>query len=275
MPLWLDDAFLSVVDALYALPRHAPTPAQLEAVRIVSHRGERYRRSVIENTCAAFDPLRGSGVFGLEFDVRWTRDLVPVVFHDVTFERLYGDAGRLADLDAATLQRRYPQVPTLHDFVRRYCGEFHLMAELKAEPYPEPALQDRRLAEALAPALDTGRAHVLTLSPAMLAQLPSIPAARTLGVGRLNAAAISREAIAAGRAGFACHYAALGARRVAAHHAAGQRVGCGFPSSSALLRREAARGVDWVFTNRALELERWRQQALRSMQAPGTPARRG
>jgi glycerophosphoryl diester phosphodiesterase len=166
-------------------------------------------------------------------------------------------------------------VPTLHEFVRRYCGEFHLMLELKSEPYPDPALQDRRLAEALAPALERDRVHVLTLAPSMLAQLPSIPAARTLGVGRLNAAAISREALAAGRAGFACHYALLRDRQVAAHHAAGQRVGCGFPSSSAVLRREAARGVDWVFTNRALELERWRQQALRSMQAPGTPAPRG
>lgn len=275
MPAWLDDALLRVVDTLYALPRHAPTPAQLAACRIVSHRGERSGRAGLENTYAAFDPLRNSGVFGLEFDVRWTADLVPVVFHDTHFARLFGDPGRLCDTDAATLARRYPQVPTLHEFVRRYCGEFHLMPELKAEPYPDPALQDRRLAEALAPALELDRVHLLTLQPSMLAQLPSVPASRTLGVGRLNAAGISREALAAGRAGFACHYALLRGRQVAAHHAAGQRVGCGFPSSSALLCREAARGVDWVFTNRALELERWRQQVLRSMRAPGTPSRRG
>jgi len=275
MPLWLDDAFLRIVDTLYSLPRHAPTPAQLAACRIVSHRGERDDRTVLENTYAAFDPLRGSGVFGLELDVRWTADLVPVVFHDAHFLRLFGDPRALRDTDAATLAGRYPQVPTLHDFVRRYCDEFHLMVELKAEPYPDPALQDRRLAEALAPALERERVHVLTLQPSMLAQLPSIPAARTLGVGRLNSARISREALGAGRGGFACHYAALGRRQIAAHHAAGQRVGCGFPPSSALLRREAARGVDWVFTNRALGLERWRQQALRSMQDPGTPAPRG
>jgi glycerophosphoryl diester phosphodiesterase len=275
MAPWLDGALMRLVDALYSLPRHAPTPAQLSACRIVSHRGERDDRGVLENTYAAFDPLRGSGVFGLELDVRWTADLVPVVFHDADFLRLFGDARALSQTDAATLAARYPQVPTLRDFVRRYCDEFHLMVELKAEPYPDPALQDRRLAEALAPALERNRAHVLTLQPSMLAQLPSIPAARTLGVGRLNSADISREALGAGRAGFACHYAVLGRRQIAAHHAAGQRVGCGFPSSGALLRREAARGVDWVFTNRALELERWRQQALRSMQAPGTPAPRG
>jgi glycerophosphoryl diester phosphodiesterase len=272
VPAWLDDAFLRAVDALYALPRHAPTPAQLEAVRIVSHRGERDGRAVLENTYAAFDPLRGSGVFGLEFDVRWTADLVPVVFHDADFARLFQAGGTLRETDLWTLRMRFPQVPTLHDFVRRYCGEFHLMMELKAEPYPDPALQDRRLAEALAPALASGRLHALTLAPAMLAQLPSLPASRTIGVGRLNADAISAEALAAGRAGFACHYAALRGRHIAAHRAAGQRVGCGFPSSPALLCREAARGVDWVFTNRALALERWRQQAL--AKAPGIPAPR-
>ena len=271
MPLWLDETFLRTVDALYGLARHAPTPAQLAACRIVSHRGER-DGGALENTYAAFDPLRGSGVFGLEFDVRWTRDRVPVVFHDTDFRRLYGDAARLADLDWAQVQARFPQVPALGDFARRYADEFHLMVELKHEPYPDPPLQDARLAEALAPALASGRCHVLSLVPEMFGMLPSLPAARTLGIARLNADAISAEALAARRGGFACHYAALRARHLAAHRAAGQLTGAGFPSSPALLRREAARGVDLIFTNRALALERWRRQALA---AAGTPAPRG
>lgn len=272
MPRWLDQAFLRTVDALYALPRHRATPAQLAACRIVSHRGERDDRTVLENTWAAFDPLRGTGVFGLELDVRWTADLVPVVFHDTDFARLFEAGGTLRETDLSALRVRFPQVPTLHDFVRRYCDEFHLMVELKHEPYPDPALQDRRLAEALAPALATGRCHVLTLQPRMFAALPSLPAARTLGIGRLNADAISAEAIGASRAGFACHYAALGARHVRAHHAAGQVVGSGFPASRALLHREAARGVDWIFTNQARELERWRRAEASSPPAAGTPA---
>ena len=264
MPLWLDHAFLRTVDALYGLARHQPTAAQLAAVRIVSHRGER-DRGALENTYAAFDPLRGSGVFGLEFDARWTRDLVPVVFHDADFQRLYGSAERLADLDWAQVQARFPQVPALADFVRRYAGEFHLMLELKPERYPDPAVQDARLAEALAPAAD--RCHVLCLAPAMYGLLPSLPAARTFGIARLKADAISAEALAARRAGFACHYLALRARHIEAHHRAGQWVGCGFPPSRALLYREAARGVDLVFTNQALALERWRRA--------GIPAPRG
>lgn len=261
MPLWLDQAFLSTVDVLYALPGHHATAQQLAAVRIVSHRGERDDRTVLENTYAAFDLLRGSGVFALEFDVRWTRDLVPVVFHDADFARVFGVAGRLADLDWSALQANYPQVPALHDFVRRYTGEFHLMAELKHEPYPDPALQGRRLAEALAPALESGGCHVLSLVPELFARLPTLPAARTMGVARLNADAISREALAAGRGGFACHYTALRDRHLRAHRQAGQLTGCGFPSSRALLHREAARGVDLIFTNQALQLERWRRES--------------
>jgi glycerophosphoryl diester phosphodiesterase len=273
MPHWLDQAFLHAVDALYALPRHAATPAQLAACRIVSHRGERDDRTIFENTYAAFDPLRATGVFGIEFDVRWTADLVPVVFHDADFARLFEAGGTLRETELSALRFRFPQVPTLHDFVRRYCDDFHLMAELKLEPYPDPVRQNQRLAEALAPALETGRVHVLSLAPAMFAQLPALPAARTLGVGRLNADAISAEALAAGRAGFACHYAALTASHIRAHHAAGQVVGCGFPPSRALLYREAARGVDWIFTNRARELERWRREgAAAPPPAAGTPA---
>jgi len=266
MPLWLDHAFLRTVDALYGLARHAPTAAQLAAVRIVSHRGEP-GAGVLENTYAAFDPLRGSGVFGLEFDVRWTRDLVPVVFHDRDFRRLYGSRERVADVDWPQLHARFPQVPALAAFVQRYAGEFHLMPELKHERYRDPAVQDARLAEALAPALASGRCHVLSLAPEMFAQLPSLPAARTLGIARINAQAISDEVLAARRGGFACHYTALRARHIEAHHAVGQWVGAGFPSSRALLYREAARGVDLVFTNRALALERWRRA--------GIPAPRG
>ena len=40
------------------------------------------------------------------------------------------------------LHRRQPQIPRLDELVRRYAGEFHLMVELKEEPYPDPARQD-------------------------------------------------------------------------------------------------------------------------------------
>ena len=94
------------------------------------------------------------------------------------------------------------------------------------------------------------------------ASLPGLPAAQTLGVGRLNTAEISREALAAGRAGIATHYLGLRERYVQRHHAANQVVGCGFPASRAVLLWELARDVDYIFTNNAVRMERWRREAL-------------
>lgn len=274
MPLWLDELVLGATDALYARRTWPlPPPERIQACRIVSHRGERDDRAVFENTFAAFDALRGTGVHGIEFDVRWTADLQPVVFHDEDLQRVFGDPLQLTECTLRELKARYPAIPALHDFVRRYFEDFHLMVELKEEPYPDPALQNQRLAEALAPALERKRCHVLSLMPAMFGLLPALPASRTVGVARLNDGAISAESLAAGRGGFASHYATLGEQRIRQHHGAGQFVGCGFPDSLPVLYREIGRGVDYVFTNRARQLERWRQQAL--AQATGTPVPRG
>ena len=276
MPLWLDSLVLRSVDALFALRAPVLPPRErLEACRIVSHRGEHDNRAVFENTYAAFDPLRGSGVHGIEFDVRWTRDLVPVVFHDPDLRRLFDDPARLADLTWPELQHRRPEIPDLHSFVRRYADEFHLMCEVKFEPYPYPARQSGRLAEALQPALAAGRCTVLSLVPEMFGALRDIPPEATMGVARANTAAISHDALAARRGGISGHYALVGTAHIEAHHAAGQRVGTGFPASKTVLYREIARGIDDIFTNVARQAEAWRREGLAQHQAAGTPAPRG
>ena len=57
--------------------------------RIISHRGEHDNRNVFENTLKSFDKALESGIFGIEFDLRWTKDLKPVVFHDGNTKRLF------------------------------------------------------------------------------------------------------------------------------------------------------------------------------------------
>jgi glycerophosphoryl diester phosphodiesterase len=266
MPPWLDNLYMGAVEAWHALqPSARPSRDQLERVKIVSHRGERDDLAVLENTLPAFEALRGSGVFGIEFDVRWTADLVPVVVHDEDLRRIFEDPARVAELDWATLQRRQPQVPGLHAFVRRFVDEFHLMVELKDEPYPDRSQQERRLLEALAPALERRRCHVLSLRPELFRRVPGIPADCTMGVARLNADEICAEALRSGRAAFACHYSALSPRHIGQLHAAGRAAGCGFPASQKVLLREAARGVDYVFTNQALDLQRWRSEVLKAL----------
>lgn len=63
---------------------------------IIGHRGA----SAIapENTMAAFREAIAVGAHGIEFDVRLTRDGVPVVIHDSTLRRTGGLPHRIADL---------------------------------------------------------------------------------------------------------------------------------------------------------------------------------
>lgn len=250
----MDAALIQLVDLAHAwIPRPLPNRAALAQARIISHRGER-QRDRDENTYAAFDPLIGSGVWGLECDVRWTRDRVPMVYHDADFQRLHGDPTPLASLDADDVQQRYPQIPRLPDFVARYGQHFHLMIELKAEPYPEPGEQTRALLKLLHQGAVQGF-HLICLEPAFLDSLPGLPVERTVNVARFNSQPLSTDALTKGRAGLAGHYQLLTDAQVRAHREAGQHVGSGYPASASVLRREINRGVPWIFSNQALAMQ--------------------
>ena len=85
--------FQVAVDALFAAwPRPKPEESALRRCRIISHRGEHDNVTVFENTLPAFDMARDHGVWGIECDIRWTKDLVPVVYHDADLRRLSGDS---------------------------------------------------------------------------------------------------------------------------------------------------------------------------------------
>ena len=235
------------------LPRANPPPDVWSRARIVSHRGERDNRAVRENTLSAFDAA--AGVWGLECDIRWTRDLQPVVAHDADLMRVFGQAGSIADIELDALRARLPQVPTLDEFIRRYAPRHHLMLELKAEVYPEPRVQRARLARLLGD-LHPGRDfHILALDTRLFEHVQTLPATCWLPVARTNLAAMSAFALRHGCAGLAGPYALMTRRRIRLHHRAGQRIGVGFPAHRNVLRRELARGVDWIFSNHARDLQ--------------------
>src|SRR4026209_3025795 len=63
---------------------------------IIGHRGA--SAVAPENTMAAFKEAIAAGADGIEFDVRLTRDGVPVVIHDSTLHRTGGLPDRIVDL---------------------------------------------------------------------------------------------------------------------------------------------------------------------------------
>ena len=120
-----------------------PGPNRLKACRIVTHRGEHDNRTVLENTVAAFEAAASAGLWGSEFDLRWTKDLHPMVFHDPDTRRLFGAHRRLCEMNFSDLQVSYPLIPSLAEIVERFGARVHLMIEIKKEPYPNPQQQNR------------------------------------------------------------------------------------------------------------------------------------
>jgi glycerophosphoryl diester phosphodiesterase len=237
-------------------PQHPPPPQRLAAARIVAHRGVYDNRRIFENTMPAFEQFHSAGGWGIELDVRWTRDGVPVVSHDPDGRRLFGVDRSIAEMDLETLQRHLPLVPTLADVVTRFGGRLHLMVELKCHPcpaIPRPAAILQRHFEHLTPAQDY---HLLSLDPGLLQGVGYSPTRTCIPIARGNYRKISRTARAHAWGGVAGHYALLRRSHIDALHRRGFLVGTGFVNSPSCLYRELARGVDWLFSDRPLALQR-------------------
>ncbi|MCP4410374.1 MAG: hypothetical protein GY807_22035 [Gammaproteobacteria bacterium] len=75
--------------------------------KLVAHRGDmRYHP---ENTLPALQCAIEAGAQHIEFDIQYSRDLVPMLIHDFTLERTTGRAGTVGDYPAAELE----QIPVL------------------------------------------------------------------------------------------------------------------------------------------------------------------
>ena len=63
--------------------------------RVIGHRG--VRGYAPENTLVSFHTAADMGMEWVEFDVKLTKDQVPIVFHDENFERITGLGAKVAD----------------------------------------------------------------------------------------------------------------------------------------------------------------------------------
>lgn len=263
VPRWLQLGFMNTVDAAMAcVPRARPGRESLGRCRIIAHRGSP-KSGVLENTIEAFDAAIADGAWAIEFDVRWTRDDVPVIYHDRDLRRLFGLETVLADTDFEKLRASRPEIATLKEVLERFGRRAHLMIEVKRER--EDLSQTR---------LDILRAHLRDLTPAtdfhlMSLHAPSllacdfVPRRAMLPVAEINVSEVSALALREKMAGFSGQYALTGPKIVARHLEAGQIVGTGFINSRSVLRRELSRGVNWIFTNHAAEVKQLLESELR------------
>lgn len=254
---------MGAVDLVYAaLPRRVPDEATLRQCKIISHRGENNNRNILENTLQAFSIAREAGVWGIECDIRWSADLVPIIHHDPDCQRLFGDPARLAELDFAQIRERFPLIPSLQEVVAEFGGNTHLMLEIKSEPYPEPEQQKAILQGALAPLSPIRDYHFLLLDPQLAQHTDFQPPNTCFLVAEMNVQRLSHACLQQGFGGITGHYLLLNRSLQRRHGQAGQRIGTGFIHSRNALFRELNRGVEWIFSNRAVHIQKLLDRCL-------------
>ncbi len=252
----VQEKLMRTLDLAFARwPQPTPPPGVLENCKIICHRGEHDNRTVLENTLPAFDQALEGGVWGAELDVRWTRDLHPVIHHDASLLRLYGIPRLLSRMTLKEVKQDFPMIPTLEEVLVRYGGKLHLMIEIKQNSCPQPERQKAILRGLLASLEPMEDFHILALNPELFTQVDFLPRKAWVAVGTTQLKKISDFALKENIGGIAGHYLLLRDSMLERHHRAGSRVGTGYVGSRKCLYRELNRGVDWIFSNNGVQVQ--------------------
>lgn len=113
-----------------------------------AHRGL-HDENVCENTLRAFELAVQNG-YGIELDVRLTKDDHPVVFHDDTLKRLCGRDRAIREMTWKELQQvQLPDgrgIPALDDVLQLVCGRVPLIVEIKSHCIGDYAVSEKAYA---------------------------------------------------------------------------------------------------------------------------------
>ena len=138
-----------------------------------AHRGLWSKDDVPENSIAAYDAAIAAGI-AMEFDIRLSKDGVPVCFHDRTLEKMTGRPGDLADFTAAELAtfklaNTQETIPTLEAVLARWPHHMPLIVEIKAMDIPPVPV-----AQATAKQVEAyeGRAAIISFNKEAVAAIP-------------------------------------------------------------------------------------------------------
>ena len=206
----------------------------------------------------SFRRCREAGVWGIELDLQWTRDDLPVVLHDTDTRRVLGRAADVRTTDRASLLRSCPEVPALEQVVEAFGVGTHLMIELKAQTFR------RRHVVVLRECLDGLEAvrdyHFLALRPAVFEWLDGWPRETFLPVAETNVSELLELTLQRGYGGLTGHYLLLTRAVRQALRQRGMKWGTGFIASRNALLRELSMGTHWLFSDHAVNMQRYLSQ---------------
>lgn len=212
--------------------------------RIVAHRGAWDAQARRENTLDAFHEAQRLGADGIEFDVHFTRDNVPVVHHDPGLGRLFNREDLIEQLSFEELRALVPAIPTLAEVLA--LKDLHFMIEIKT---PLNFKQQGILHEHLAGRKVGDDFHMLVLNPALVRESAALPSQAWILVGELKLRSLVDISLSRKFGGVAGHYLGMTNGFIARLHDAGQVAGVGFTPTKNMFNREWRRGIDFVFTN--------------------------
>ena len=159
----------------------------------IAHRGlHDLNRTRFENTLSAFDAAAKAG-YAIECDVVLSADGVPMVFHDLTLERLTTKTGAVIErtsieLKSLAIGGTADLIPTLAETLGVVAGRVPIIIELKGHDE-----SDVRLVAAVAKALSNydGNAAIMSFDHWLIRRFPhdapGVPAGLTAeGVSRIS-----------------------------------------------------------------------------------------
>lgn len=229
--------------------RRYSRPATGAAPKVISHRGAWDRAECFENSMRSFEKARGLGAFGIEFDVHFTKDGVPVVHHDCALDRIFKHPGVLEHMTLKEIRSVTKDLPTLEDVLA--LSGLHFMIEIKV---PMDSARVAALGECLEQRVPTQDYHLLSIQPALVRESSKLPREAWMLVGELNLRPLVDLSLDRGYAGVAGHYLGMTNKLIARLHDKNQKAGAGFVPDKNLFNREWSRGVDFVFTNSTYRL---------------------
>lgn len=235
------------VDAVFGLATYPES--QLKRPPVIAHRGAWDTPNCPENTLAAFQKAKEFGVWGIEFDIHFTRDNVPVVNHDPNLMRGHGHEGVILGMTYAEIRKSAPMVPSLQEVLA--IKGLHFFPEIKTALTPG---QVTILADHFKNLQPLNDYYMLTLQPDLVRVHKAFPKGSWILVGQLALSKLVEYSIAESLGGVAGHYLGMNRDLMARLKAVGQKAGVGFVPNMNLFRREWGRGVDLVFTNSASQL---------------------
>ena len=225
------------------------TEGAKKPIQIVAHRGWHNNENLIENTLQSFQTALDHKLYGVEFDIRWTKDLIPIVHHDESLNRLWGIDRDIADLDFLELREKAPMIPSLQEVIERFGKKLHLFIEIKAEVFPDLSKQKIILAKTLSSLKAYTDFHLLTLDIDMVKEFNNFDTKLFLLVSELEVMRMIHFVEKYELGGITGHFVLIGDELVKEQQFKQRLVGTGFLRTKSALNRERNKGVDFHFTN--------------------------